>query len=317
MDFSFRVPFRLPPDQRIIWNRRRFNIHVLDFRSVWVEADGADEISTTDRLSMRGTGFASELEAKQAGERWIEWLALGLIDLLIGMNMGQLKINGGGASDYLLAQLNAQDPERQVLSEHTGLLVFPTEPIAVFVGMDADGTVGKRAENLVQRTLQARDTESRLTSKLMRASNVYALAMALPTDESRFITIMTAIEGLLRRDSRPPGTQILINSFIEQLNDSMLEADERQSLNSALEELKLISIGRSGRLMSLCLEDREYLGKAAPKFWSQAYTLRSTMSHGDISQELLARIRTALPALQWFFRDLLLHLAQPMKCHAV
>lgn len=310
MTFSFRVPFRLPSDQRIIWPNKRVDLYSSDGEIVYVQADAAEDISSSDRLSLRGLGYTSEEDARCAGERWTGWLAVGLIDLLIGMNMGQFTDSGGGASGPFLAQLSAADPTHQLFREHVGLFVFPTDPPAVFIGMEAAVVGGKRAEGLIERTLQARNAGSRLDSALLRASNVYALAMALPTDESRFITIMAAIEGLLKRDPRPADALALISSFVKQLNASELEQDEKSSINGALRELKLISIGKSGELLSRCLEGKQYLGLPAPKFLTHAYKLRSRMSHGEVSQALVAQIRIALPGLQWFFRDLILRLAQ-------
>jgi hypothetical protein len=312
MTFSFHVPLWLPDDQRIICEQKELLFSSENGIRVLVRADGAEEIGSSERLSLRGDGYSTQAAAATEGSRWLAWLSLGFLDLLIGVDLRPFGPRSH-MSEYLLNHLRNADPHHQHFGEHSGVLAFPTDPPVIFYGLEAKGVAGKRGEDLLERTLLARDRGASTAGGLELALNLYGSAMFLPSDESRFIALMSAVESLIVQPKRPDVAINLIGHFIAEVADSELGPDDKSRLSSALGGLKRESIGAAGRQLAARLENKLYLDQLAPDFWTYAYGLRSATSHGRATGQLMADMRAASPQLQWFFRDLVLLLSQPIS----
>ncbi|HEY8911751.1 hypothetical protein [Lacisediminihabitans sp.] len=168
MTYSFHVPFWLPPDQRLTWAEKVLVLHSSPDEYVYVQADLVDEITDADRLSLRGERYMSANLAAEAGSRWMGWLTLGLTDLMIGVDFRPAGPRSF-MSDFFLDAMRNADPAHQHFREHSGLLVFQSDPPAIFHGMDVEDVVSKRAEDLLERALGAQARGARMSSELTLA----------------------------------------------------------------------------------------------------------------------------------------------------
>jgi hypothetical protein len=311
MTFSFRVPFWLPPDQRLTWAERVLRLHSSADEHVYVQADIVDQITDADRLSLRGEGYLSAVVAAKAGSEWLGWLTLGLADLMIGVDFRPAGPRSA-MSDFFLDAMQTSDPARRHFREHSGVLVFQSDPPPIFHGLDVAGVVPKRAEDLLERTLGAQARGARMSSELTLAYDVYASAMFQTSDEARFIVLMTAVEVLVPSRRRPDHLLTVIDELLERIKQSdSLAASEAETLANGIRTLKNESIRSSGRHLASRLTTRNYLGRPATDFWAYAYGLRSAASHGGATPQIVLKIREASPELQWFVRDLILSLSAP------
>ncbi len=315
MTFSFHVPFWLPPDQRLTWPEK---VLVLESSAhghgqVYVQADVVDEMTHADRLSLRGQGYASADDAEKAGRDWLGWLTLALADLMIGVDFrpaGPRSV----MSDFSLDAMRTADPTHQHFGEHSGVFAFESDPPPIFHGLDVAAVAGKRAEDLADRTLGARNRGAYLSSELKLAYDVYASAMFQTTDEARFMVLMTAVEVLIPSRRRPEHVLTLIDELLDHIKQGeSLAASEAETLANGVRQLKNESIRSAGRHLASRLTTREYLGRSAPDFWAYAYALRSTASHGGATPENVMKLREASPEVQWFLRDLILSLSRPER----
>src|SRR5262249_1063418 len=103
-------------------------------------------ISDSHDLVLQSSGWPSEQEAKEAGERAMVALALALADLGLGSFVGDrggprgMFVNGG-------LELLRERTGQRALNDHFGLTVFETEPAPRFWQFNATGRVGRNMEN--------------------------------------------------------------------------------------------------------------------------------------------------------------------------
>lgn len=60
MTWSFRAPLRLPSDRQITWPEKTLSINSSGVIHVYLKADADEDISSAERLSLWGDGFATE-----------------------------------------------------------------------------------------------------------------------------------------------------------------------------------------------------------------------------------------------------------------
>lgn len=315
MTYTFRVPFGLPGDQRIAWPHTNLELSFDNERRVRLKANQTNEVCLSSDLALIGDGYPSKEQAFAAGEQWLGWVAFGLIDCLVGMNVNDYVVAPSmplldHLNESLLDEAKAQFPNELLQADLPGLSVHLTKTPLKLYAITNEVAVQRDAQTVVDRILKARSAELVLDAKLRRASAAFSLALALPTVESRFVMLITAIEVLLERGERPAATRALVSDLNLLLDASDLDSSERQSVAAALNELNVISIGKAGRNLATRLGSNVYMDMTATKFWGHAYALRSRMSHGDLSTELTADVRLACEATIYFFRDLILLLAK-------
>ena len=138
------------------------------------------------------------------------------------------------------------------------------------------------------------------------AFELYSASYFEPTPRARFLTLIMAIESLLRPEYRTKKAQSVVQNIIEYTKSSELNKSEIDSLLGSLQWLQRDSISKTGRdLANKYLCGEKYLEKTANNFFTYCYSLRSEMVHQGKTKEKNINLNTVVSELQRFISDLL------------
>jgi len=266
------------------------------------EADGT--ILKAMQLALTGEGYASEEEARLAGERYQSALMVTLARHRIGADFGQ-RTSKGVITDYYLSVLREAHGQR-FLNDIHGLMVYTTEPKPRFASVDAVPTRGVDPKRFCEVFSAAVDAKPVLSERENVAFSCFNASFFRQSADSRFLLLMMAIEALLDPRPRSDAARAHVDFLITQTQVAALSASERQSMIGALRWLSNESISQAGRnLSSELLGQRIYKGRPADKFFTFCYGLRSALVHGSIPYPSFWEIANTAADLEVFVADLL------------
>ena len=130
------------------------------------------------------------------------------------------------------------------------------------------------AEKFFDSIRQAHTIHADLNERDRLALELYGLSHFESSQRARFLILISCVESLSPRESRPAGSLRLLDCLAEMVSLSGLEVGEKDSLNDVLKNARSESIGRACRKLV-----RVHLGEKALKKFQDLYDLRSGILH--------------------------------------
>lgn len=275
--YSFHVPFEVingAPDTE----EGTLELAVFGDTRVWLQAVAS--LRESQRLSLRASGFSSEHAARQQAERLVAALRLAflrsglLADFLNRTPLGSLSPEGLHASGGHLP------PDRHVVNEAPGVVIYPTgHQILAFRGT-ADATVHSPPARIVEQ-FQIALGEAISTPRAIIAFDLYNGHTRMPTPDASLLTLVSAAEALVIPETVSAAHVEVIDRLIAEVSQSDLPPGERAAFSDRVRALKTESIRRAARRLARTLQPRTYAGESPDTFFDRVYEVRSRLVHGD------------------------------------
>lgn len=291
----------------------------------FIRLNGSSEpIRACDELMLVGNGFTSEEEALDSARGAITALILTSTYLGLAVDLGGNKPPFPSTQE--LAHIGMIDAEKsakniiellqkagitsgpvQAITDNGDIAIFNAEIPTIFVGA---GTVtalsGEPSSRFTEAFARAHALNAELSAKQSLAFDLYFMSHFETSDQARFITLITAVESLIRRKKQSKQIREHIKSLIDLTEKSTLDSDESEYLCKRLSELKSESINQAcQRFSAEYLGDRQYNGMRASEFFRECYKIRSQLVHNGKAKKV-DRDCCPINELDRFIRDLLL-----------
>ena len=314
MPFAFRLRF-------VLGNHVRINV----FQPEWVlseEATGefvrvkalipADPeadvepltIEASQGLALWGSPYASDGQARSAGERWGSFLQVAFARMNIGADFGRRAAH----SAFTQAGLDALEGQhgRSFANDVHGLITFKMESQPIFAAQSVDFWLGKQPALLATAVQWARASVYQASEQETLAFDLYSASFFESSADARYMMLMMAIETLMKQQDRSTEAVAHVASLVAATKSSALPSTEIASLVSSLSWLKRESLKSAGRRLSAeRLGEREYMSQPAVKFFSDSYDFRSTLAHGSTPRPAREEVDLRAAELERFVGDLL------------
>jgi hypothetical protein len=305
MAFCFRVRFRLGPrvqisssETELLFAPRREGEEVL-----LQGADVTKRINENTELLVYGQPYASEAEATQAGTEWIGIIKTAIARVNLGADFGE-RSPKGFFTKHGLAWLEQRSGGRRVVNDVHGLQVYE-EPRPYFARLDLRPVKGVQDERLLKAIAVAVELDAVMAERDQLAYDLYSAATAQSSADARFALLMMAIETMLDLEPRSHEVRAHVDHLIAETEASGLPENEIRSMVGSLRWLYEESISQAGRKLASRLGDREYMGEPAKRFFTNSYTLRSRLFHGEYPRPDRNEVDGRAGSLELFVRDLL------------
>lgn len=260
--------------------RSRVDVPVLQIIQQGIDAiPPASEtpIQNSTILVLSGTGYESENDALSYGELWRGRLMRAFVTLNIAAVFDERP--GAGFTSYGLASIGRGT---RVLNDSLKLWAYEEnaqEPRFIAANPVSEFWITSPHERLASALVDAVE-HGALTRELQVSYSLYSSSFG-GAPEARFAMLMIAFESLLKVKPRSSNVQEHVRSMRSATANSGLPASEIASINGALKWLLNQSIGQSGRELASSLGLRDYLPEAPDKFFTNCYTVRSRLVHGN------------------------------------
>jgi hypothetical protein len=285
--YDFRLRFNFSGAYHI--NSEADKIKLLDLSPgehiTLVSGSSGAPISKQNKVAVIGKSFTSKSQAKAAAEKCKRALLYWAIEQRVGVDFG------GGKQRSHFTEAGLKHFEKQlgcpVRQDIHGIDIYEHIEKLKFVDFDVKPKVGKNPKKLID-TFKSEYMKSRhFTEKQLLASEIYASSFFDVSARSRFITLVTAVEALLKPLKRFADVEALVEGFKDKTQQSIADKTTRASLIGSLEWLKYQSIGQAGRELSQqLLPNKSFDGRASADFFGHCYDLRSQILHyGTILDE--------------------------------
>jgi len=230
------------------------------------------------RAAISGGQFASKEAARTAAERSKLALLYWAINQRVGMDFGGRKQRSMATKVYLaILEKQHGHPFR---NEIHGIDVYQHEEGLGLVSVTGDVVAGKSAPRLIDTFQREYFCERQLTRKQALAAEIYASSFFDVFPRTRFITLVTAVEALLKRPKRPDAVGQLVKEFKERAQLLNVDGPTRKSAIGSLEDLRLESITHTAcALASRLIPNELFDGQPSADFFARCYKLRSQILH--------------------------------------
>lgn len=306
MTYMFRVRFKVGPTTRI---DATVDELVLDetggVRIVLRSLTAGQLVNDANELAMRGEGYATEAQAAAEGKRWVGALVLGMISEFVGVDFGERSPRGRMFPAFL-ELVSAATPGARAYNDIPGLQVLSQSPQPVFFRGQATGIAGKSGDNIAAHVRKAFSQHAEPDERSLLACEMYAASRFMPSEDSRFLMLMIAVEALIEAGTRSAAQVEAIDGLVEHLASLSLSEEERRALTQTIAGLKSESINSAGKRLAVALGDRKYAGKSPKGFFRDCYEARSALVHGNLGRPGAETIRGLIGPLERFVRDLVL-----------
>lgn len=175
----------------------------------------------------------------------------------------------------------------------------------LFIGMSATGVRAPSFESLRNALQSTVDSTPELDDRERLAFDLYAASFSEESADARFLMLMMALETLVKQHPRNREAQDLIASFETTTRSSGLSQPDIDSISGALNTLRNESIGSAGRRLASMLRETGYRGEDAKTFFTECYTLRSRLVHGDNTRPSQLEIGVRAASLETFVADII------------
>jgi hypothetical protein len=269
----------------------------------------ATPIRDANELLLLGSGYRSFDAAEQAGTAWLARLQLAFARVNVGADFGLLAKPGGfftaAGRQWLRENFGlATDDEAPVFQERLGLMVYPSQPVPYVASVGSVnpqvGVAAWRVHNAVQAASSC--DPSSLDSV---AYHLFAASFFQHAPESRFLSLMMAVEAMLQQQPRSASVQAHVESLLALTKASRLDPEEKKSLLTSLKYLRSESFNQAGRRVARTLGARLYAGRAPETFFSHCYDVRSRLVHGLRPRPTAQEVDVLAAQLERYVGDLL------------
>jgi len=266
--YGFSLKFILPKGQRIIGCSKSLSLHIHSCKIPLVlKALDAGKIEQADSLTLVGSGFSSEREAKKHGLNLKQALLIVGTILRMGINPGKEELKGivGQA-----IKLRAKEVGYNLLDDLHGLCVYDEKIPVSFASPKSHIIAGPKSKLFIDKLIEIYDCNYQLSEKQTLALELYNLSHFEFSPRARFLTLIIAVEVLSKRE-RLPNREL---EHLEKLINLAEEADSYVQLVKSLKNLKRESISRACNI----LVENHLRNKSAKQF-KRFYNIRSKMLH--------------------------------------
>lgn len=192
------------------------------------------------------------------------------------------------------------------LNDVHGLMSFPTILEPKFISASAKNTNIIPQDKFIETLKSTLQNPTNFDDRTLLAYALFNASFFQPSADSRFLLLVMAIEALIEPDNRSTEAIEYVSKFISEIEKSSLEVAEKNSLLGSLRYLKKESINQAGKkLVSARLGERIYNNKSAVSFFSECYTARSDLVHGNKSAPDYQQVNSLAAPLEEFVSDLL------------
>lgn len=306
MTYMFRVRFKVGRTTRIDAKVDELVLNETGGVRVFLRSLTAGQlVSDAEELALRGEGYATDAQAVTEGNRWIGALILGMISEFVGIDFGN-RSPAGWFSPAGLELFSASNPDLRPYNDIAGLLVAPQSPEPVFIRVQASAIAGKNGDAIAAHIREAFSQQVGPDERSLLACEMYAASHLMPSEDSRFLMLMIAVEALIEAGTRPPAQVQAIDALAGHVAALELSEEERGSLRQTLAGLKTESINSAGKRLAATLGDGKYGGKPPKPFFVDCYGVRSSLVHGNLGRANAETIRGLIGPLEHLVRDLVL-----------
>ena len=281
-DYTFRFPFRLPISRSITIEDNTIKLHAQGF-SVELTGESEKAIKDSKNFIIKGSGFATEKDAIEAGKKIRDTLIMTFVECKIGADFGD-DSKKTFVFDSFVKKVS-EEQGVQLLGNVNGLMVYPTNDKTRIISIS--GTLGKQISNdkFVSAFELISLTGYSLGIKEQISYSLFSNSFFTSNGYARLLFLVMAIEVLLEPAPRSQEAIDLITSFMEEVKSSkILHDNDIKSLVGGLSNLLNESIGQSARkLIESKLNDKNYSGLTANQLFQNCYNLRSSIVHGKES----------------------------------
>ncbi len=229
-------------------------------------------INMARQLTLTVGGFPSESDAYQFASRLKSAVDLVGVILQDGIDTGSNKALGS-VGESIRKHYEAQG--QQALSEIHGFQIYNEEPKPKFISVRATLSASRPAQTFVDSVLRAMALADKIKPKEKLAIEIYNAAHFESSQESRFISLITAVECLAKPEKLPSPIPELVDELLNKSTYSeKLLPGVRDSFLGRLQELKKESIGKACERTI-----RETLGEQQAKTFKIYYSERSKLVH--------------------------------------
>lgn len=257
----------------------QFNIHTDDNKKATLRSCDRNSqsgmrlpISEATQLILTVGGFSSKSDADQFASRLKSAVDLVGVKLQAGIDTGSNKVLGS-VGQSIRKQYEAQG--QQALSEIHGFQIYKEEPEPKFISVRATLSASRPAQTFVDSVNNAMAVATTIEPKEKLAVEIYNAAHFQSSPESRFISLITAVECLAKPEKLQSQSQELVDELVNHSKKSeKLSAEVTDSFLGRLRDLKKESIGKACERTI-----RETLGEQKAKTFKKYYAARSKLVH--------------------------------------
>jgi len=244
-------------------------------------------IKDRNQVAVLGRPYTSKDQARAAAEKSKRALLYWAIEQHLGIDFGDGKQRSMATKAYL-GMLEKQNGHPFRNDIH-GIDVYEHVEKLKFVSVSGKAMVGKNPPRLIDTFQREYLSSRRLTEKEVLASEIYASSFFDVSARSRFITLVTAVEALLKPLKRPDEVEALVKELKATTEKSKIDKPTRESIIGSLDRLRHQSIGQAGRMLTRRLIPNELFNEyKSVDFFTRSYDLRSKILHrGTIEDDLV------------------------------
>lgn len=232
-------------------------------------------------LEVRADGFPSEADAQAAGETAKYALRVAAIQSDLGLDLGDDQARSGMAS--ALRETMERAAGSQIIMDVHGLYVYEGSIDAKVFRASATLTVGKDANTFARDFSSAYENEVVTSERTSLAIDLYGLSKFETSERARFLALVSALEVLSERSSRPTDALKHLEALIEYTKEAAEAASDRPAMDSllgSLNDLRLKSISAAVRELARDLGGPgPYRDLPPERFVQHCYQIRSELTH--------------------------------------
>lgn len=310
--YSFRQRFEVAPGGHLPFTENTLVIHEEGGVAVELRSVEDKPIGESKLISVWGSGYGSEDEAKSAGIQWRSVMQRALAGVGIGANFGLRNPDMGGLVDSELERIK-EDTGFTVLRDSWDVLVFRSEPqprfISIFGEVEKSSPVEVVKASIAGAHRVSADPVNEVAFDLFTASMRSSYVA-----DARLVLLVMAIECLVERVKRPEVTCEHIEQLVrDTLGNDALDERERESLANALRSLRNESTRQAARMLSDQLDPGLYPEEPTALI-KEAFDMRNALVHGR-SRPDLNRVRYVGANLERVVGDLIAGPAVASELH--
>jgi hypothetical protein len=269
--YGFRARFQLPTGTALDEDADRLQIHLPGIPApLTLKAIGATTIRDSSALSIAGTGFLSDADAREAGARVKQALTFAAVELRMGIDVGKDKFLSGFGE---IVKDQARKQGVRLLDDVHGLVVYPEDLEVRFSYSRARLTAVRNKGRFVEVFTRAFAQTKPLDSKTALSVELFVSSFFEASPRAQLLAMLSAVEALAEQELQGGKILAVVNESI--VRAKMLpEGPSKQTLLSRLGELRRESISAScRRLISSLLSPQD-----AERF-TEIYGARSKLLH--------------------------------------
>ncbi len=223
------------------------------------------------------------------------------IGIDIGYNSPKWYITEKGR-DYFSRITNSK-----IVQDNWGITIYQDKENIKFVSGSAKVTVGRGIQNLVNSLTDGYKIDKRLKENERITLEIFNSSFFESTEISKFLSLMISLESMLDFPNHSNKVQKLITRTKRRVKCSIIPQDEKASLIGSLEQLRRVSITKSGILLTQHYLDQNqlYSGLSSSKFFKKCYNLRSKLVHKGEKTVGNFNVKHATPELSRFVADII------------